>query len=373
VRAGIRRPAGAVAGPAAGGSRVARQVGSTLLDRGGLSATSGGRRLTLRNDALRVEVDLDRGAELTYLGPPAGANLLYYADWQAPLRASRSTSYGSSELDWLSEYRGGWQELFPNAGAECEVLGVSLPFHGEVSAARWELLASSPTEAVLRSPARLPIVVERRMRIDASRPVLLLEEEIENESELEIPYLWGHHPAFRAVSGSHVDLPPGPLEVHGGGGFELTDVRPGSRGSWPAAPGAGEGDVDLSVIPAAPVERLCYLPERPAGWAAIRNLEVPGVALAWDVAAFPHVWFWQQIGGTGFPWYGRSAITAIEPQSAWPKDGLAAAIARGRARLLPPAARTSAWLTVALLAPSAAPVGGVERDGSLSETVGSYR
>ena len=107
----------------------------------------GGRRddvLRLANPMIEVDVDPERGADILAIRRPGGPNILATYDWRSPLRASRSSSYDDGETDWLSEYRGAWQELFPNAGAECEVMGVPLPFHGEVSTARWDVAGSRP-------------------------------------------------------------------------------------------------------------------------------------------------------------------------------------------------------------------------------------
>ena len=93
--------------------------------------------ITLANSFIEVEMDPDHGAEIMSVRRPGRSNVLAAYDWRSPLRASRSISYGDEASDWLSEYRGGWQELFPNGGASCTVAGVPLPFHGEVSQARW--------------------------------------------------------------------------------------------------------------------------------------------------------------------------------------------------------------------------------------------
>lgn len=83
------------------------------------------------------------------------------------------------------------------------------------------------------------------------------------------------------------------------------------------------------MIGEPPIERLIYLPDR-TGWAALRDPDQGhGIALAWDPKAFPHVWLWQQMGGSGFPWFGRAQIIGIEPHSAWPMLGLADLAAQG--------------------------------------------
>src|SRR5947207_2504917 len=101
--------------------------------------------VTLSSPSLTVVVDPARGAEIRRIAGTDRHNVLAAYDWEAPVPARRSASYGSSRLDWLSGYRGGWQELFPNAGPECEVDGVPLPFHGEASASRWDVAARSPS------------------------------------------------------------------------------------------------------------------------------------------------------------------------------------------------------------------------------------
>lgn len=57
--------------------------------------------------------------------------LLASYDWPSPIGVTRSVSYGDAKLDWLSEYRSGWQLLVPDANTACEVSGLPLPFHGE--------------------------------------------------------------------------------------------------------------------------------------------------------------------------------------------------------------------------------------------------
>ena len=104
------------------------------------------------------------------------------------------------------------------------------------------------------------------------------------------------------------------------------------------------GQIDLSVVPEAEIERLCYLHDRPEGLAAMQHGKKV-IGISWDLEAFPHLWFWQEIGGKGFPWFGRAQITAIEPASTWPSFGLEAAIKSGQAFYLKPGEVRSAWTT----------------------------
>ena len=329
------------------------------------SGTPGPDAIRLENRHLIVDVVPDRGADIRCVRRPGGENVLAAYDWRSPLPASRSTGYGDSQLDWLSEYRGGWQELFPNAGAACRVDGVQLPFHGEASAAVWHVLEAQRSSVRMATPARLPLVLEREMRLSDDGPTLLLDETVTNEGSEPAHFLWGHHPALATAGGALIDLPGGVVEVAEDMGGEHHDLLPGGSGRWPYAPHRDGGRARVDLSPPAGVERLCFLPAQ-EGWAAVRpTASTDGVGLAWDVATFPHAWLWQQAGAPGFPFWGRAHLTAIEPQSAWPADGLAAHAHRGSAHVLGPGERRRTWLTLTLFDASRGSVRGVARDGTV--------
>lgn len=326
--------------------------------------------LRLANPQIEVELDPDHGAEILAIRRPGGPNVLATYDWVSPVWASRSTTYGDPVNDWLSEYRGGWQELFPNGGAACTVDGVPLPFHGEVSRTRWTASARTADAATLITATRLPLTLERRMRLAPDAPVLLLEESARAEADREVPFLWGHHPAFAATDGAVIDL-PATVQVATDAGYstDLCDVAPGVSAPWPAVAGRDGGSVDLSRVGPGPVERLAYLSGfGDPGWVAIRGVAPGlGVAMSWDATTFPGAWFWWEIGGPGHPWHRRSRIVAVEPNTANPADGLAAAIERGVAHRVPPGQEHTTWLTVSLFEADARPVRAVSRDGSVQQ------
>jgi galactose mutarotase-like enzyme len=319
--------------------------------------------IVLENDELRVVVAPGRGGEIRHLSRPGEKNVLAWYEWMSPLPASRSVSFGRDELDWLSEYRGGWQELFPNGGSQCVVDGTPLPFHGEVSTAQWEVVHADESSATIRCPTRLPLVIERSMLLSATDAALIVEERVWNESPLEVSFTWGHHPAFAAAPGMKIDLPTGtPISASPDYETDLTDVAPGTEGQWPHLDDRNGAPVDLSIVLGGPLQRVIYAHDLPHGWAALRNPEGIGVAMAWDNGTFPHVWLWFEIGGTGFPWFGRSSIVAIEPQSSWPADGLSAARDRGQAHRLSAHSERNTWITLALH-DEVTPITGVSRAG----------
>jgi hypothetical protein len=325
----------------------------------------------LLNPHLRVVVATEHGAEIVYLGPADGPNLLFHSDDLSPLPASASRTYGNPTVDWLSEYRGGWQELWPNAGGACDVMGVPMPFHGEASRAQWRWRWSKEgTHITLVTPGRLPIILEREMWLDEGRSVLKVEERVRCEADFEVPYIWGHHPAWGAPlaePGARIDLPGGRVVAETTMDGPVVDLAPGSEHTWPIATGRAGQPVDLSVVPHAPVQRLAYVSDLAAGWYAIRNPRSGyGLAVAWDLEVMPCVWLWQEIeGGQGMPWYGRWSLTAVEPNVQWPSCGLADAVQRGMARTIGPGATDTFHMTLALFEAGEIPVTGVDLDGNI--------
>jgi len=314
--------------------------------------------LGLRSTTIEVDVEPDKGAQIVGLRQPGCDDVLARYDWETPLPADRGSSYGDPRLDWLSGYRGGWQEMFPNAGEGCLVDGIPLPFHGEVSTARWDVVHHSPHEALLRCPARLPLVLERHMMLDDRLPVLRISETVQNVSDRPVPYLWGHHPAFCPPPGSRIDLSDGVR-------YRLSGATgAGADGAWPIL-GGGPHPVDLSTVPSEPTTRVLFL-SGAEGWFALRPPSGTGVACAWDVDAFPNLWLWQHLAGPGFPTYGRGWITALEPVNVGYGDGLAAATDRGDAPVLPPRGTTTSWVTVRLLDRNNERVVGVDRIGTVN-------
>ena len=299
--------------------------------------------LSLNNGVISVKVDEDLGGEIRSI-KMGKSEFLADFDWQSPIQNSRSSSYGNAILDWLSEYRGGWQVLFPNAGNENTVMGVPLPFHGEFGRTRTTVITKKKSELVIKAGTRLPLVLTRSYKLVPNKPTLLIKQSVTNESDSTIPFIWGEHPAFSLPRGSKINLPTGPIFVDANETGELQDVKPGAIGTWPLAPDRTGGQIDLSVVPTKNAERLCYLHDRPEGWAAMQHGKKV-IGISWDVEAFPHLWFWQEIGGNGFPWFGRTEITAIEPACTWPSFGLEEAIKSGQALYLKPGEVRSAWTT----------------------------
>lgn len=261
------------------------------------------------------------------------------------------------------------QELFPNTGGASEVDGVELPFHGEASRSAWEIVEQTSDSVTLRTTVRLPLVIERSMRLTEDPPALRIEEVIRSDAAEPTSSIIGHHPAFLATEGARIDLPAGTTaRADEGYVTDLGDLQPGARGTWPMLAGTAGTDVRLDVVGVGPVQRLAYVSNLgPAPWAAIRGVHPGlGVALAWDATTYPHVWNWWEIGGPEYPWYGRARIVALEPATTDYSDGLAAPRSRGQAHQLDVGATHPTWLTLTLFEADDRPVLAVDRDGVVS-------
>jgi galactose mutarotase-like enzyme len=325
--------------------------------------------IVLDNGILRVEIDEELGAEVHSI-ESKGKNYLASYKWKSPVPAKQSRTYGSEVQDWLSEYRGGWQVLFPNAGSDAVVEGIPLPFHGEFSRTKVEILKHTSTELVVVAGARMPLVLKRSYSLPPGKAALLIQQEVTNESDTEWPFIWGEHPAFSLPPGSRIHLPTGPVSADLNEVGELQDVTAGSTGTWPFITSKSGEKVDLSIVPTGGVERLCYLHDRPEGWVAMTHGD-DLIGLSWDVEAFPHIWMWQEIHGPSFPWFGRSEITALEPASTWPSHGLAEAIKLGQSFSVKPGETKSAWttFTVSTLTPDAIEnISNIDKEGNFQKS-----
>src|SRR4030042_1419243 len=98
-----------------------------------VGGTGGHRFVTLENDLLRVSVLPEKGADIYELVDLAsGVDVLMKTPWGLRPPGDRPPT------DFLENYEGCWQELFPSVNDACQVRGAEIPFHGEVALLAWE-------------------------------------------------------------------------------------------------------------------------------------------------------------------------------------------------------------------------------------------
>ena len=307
--------------------------------------------ILLKKEPLTIHINERLGAEIAQI-EVSGIELLAFYDWESPVAVSKSSTYGKQRHDWLSEYRGGWQFLMPNAGPECEVDGVNIPFHGEWSRTQVDIIAQNESMVRVRAGTRLPVVVEREISVLSDPDRVAITTEVRNTSNEPTSFIWGEHPAFFVRQGDKIDLPNG----------EVVNSAGAAIGAWPI--GIGSQRLDI-IDDQLPHERMHFITNIEHGWAALRRSDI-GIAMAWEVSDFPHVWLWQEIGSQGFPFYGRASMIAIEPGSSCPDIGLAEARKRGQAIELMPGQLRKTTMSLIPFPATTSPVTNVSIDGDIT-------
>lgn len=285
--------------------------------------------IVLGEGALALTIAPERGAEVRSLTAD-GAELLYHPPW-APEPLPSGPLAGDA---WERSWHGGWVLLWPNAGAGCTVDGVEHGFHGGGSLAQFELVEHDAGQALLRCELG-GLLCERGYEVGGGR--VRATARIANQSERTLPLMLVEHLILGgslAAEGTAVELPGGRIV-----GQEW-DGRPLPGGSdWPWF----EGE-DFSLLPPA-ASRFAVVRDLPAGSARVSGPSGAALDIRFDRAAFPHLWLWEErFGATQEPWEGRGECLAVEPSSVPSTDGLAGAIARGEAILLPPGEERAAWI-----------------------------
>ncbi|HEU5315097.1 MAG TPA: DUF4432 family protein [Chloroflexota bacterium] len=348
--------------PLAGTLYAARHHGCRVTEYG----WRGHRLIVLENELLRVGVVATRGADVVELRhKPTDLDFLWHSPHPVLPPALAVPTTPTPSGTFFDQYHGGWQESLPAGNGTPGEGNARLGLHGEVSSQPWDVHLVEEREARVSVEfsvrgRRTPFFLRRTMTLESGRPYVALDETLVNEGEEPVPYVWGHHPAFGPpflAGGCVLDLPAAPVTVSSG----LTRPRyaAGTYDAWPAlrsaAGGATGSAVDASRLPGKDARTMdtLYLDlhglER--GFAAIRNPHLDiGVGLEWDARAFPYVWSWQVFGGaSGYPFYGRAHLVAIEPFTA-PIGSRDDAVRTGHARTLGPAEALTTWLRAGSIA-----------------------
>lgn len=272
----------------------------------------------LEDDELRVAVLPEKGADIVeLLHKPSGVDPLFRAPWglQPPGSPQRE---GSGEFEFLWNYEGCWQELFPNVNDPASYRGETLPFHGEVATLPWT--CERRGDAELRCSVRCrrtPFRLERTMRLEGG--AVVLEETVTNESDTPAHFVWGHHcvvgPPF-LEAGCRLHTSARTVATIPDLWEETARLEPGQRSSWPRARLRDGGEVDLSEVPGPDARSHddVYLTDLADGWAAVENPRL-GLAfrLRWDPEVFRWLISWQPYGGAeAMPLRGAYAL-GIEP------------------------------------------------------------
>jgi galactose mutarotase-like enzyme len=288
--------------------------------------------LWLENEALRVGVLPEKGADIFELiHRPSGIQMLI------EMPGGLKPPSGHPQTEFLENYEGGWQELFPNHGDACEFRGQTLPMHGEVALLPWEaqVIQDNSNETCLHLQVRCqktPFLLERTMRLRAGTAQLEILGRVTNLSDQACEFVWGHHVTLGEAfldGQSRLDIPASTVltpDVL----FEPGTARlaPGQTSPWPNARDRQGGTIDLASLPgrSAHSHDDAFLTGLGRGHFTVtsprRGLRF---SLEWNESLFPWIAFWQPYGGaevapfTGMygvgiePWISRFSLTeAVE-------------------------------------------------------------
>ncbi len=279
-------------------------AGAVAHDRLSLTAPLGGPIVQLENEHLRcstlpwfggVIVELTHKASgIDVLAPGLGA---IHTAMSQPHPMAAGQEYHNRRI-------GGWPELFPTGSAVADYYGKPQPFHGESNQRRWDhaIIEPGPERAVARLTLHCqaaPLRLDREMILDAGSEQLVLRETVTNDSDLEIQFMWGHHPTYGR-----------PLLAEGAV-IELPDCR------------LIEGDESMLNIPGpdAGVGNMFYAADLAEGRFGLFNPALGlGTGVRFDADVFRYLWLWQEFGSSRkAPAFGRWYYAAIEPFTALPE------------------------------------------------------
>jgi uncharacterized protein DUF4432 len=306
----------------------------------------GHRCVLMENDLLRVMVSADKGADiLEFLYKPIDLEFL----WRSYGGLRRVEHYRpSSPLaagHFREHYPGGWHEMLPNGASPCEHRGAEFGFHGEATNLPWDYRVETDdvgcVEVKFRvRTVRLPLLVEKTLRLMRGVAELNIRERIINEAGQEVEILWGQHPTFGwpfLEAGCKVILPACRFSI-GDEPLRGSRLAPSQSSDWPLAISSDGESLDLSIVPGPEVRSQDFirLDDLAEGWFSIVNPHRRvGFRLTWDKKIFPMLGFWRVFrGAMDYPWYGMNYLIALEPACDLPS--LSEAVRRGTALRLEP-------------------------------------
>lgn len=298
--------------------------------------------LWLENARVRVAVLPRKGADIyAFTHVPSGIEFLMHTP--GGLRPPGS----SPPADFLENYEGAWQELFPNHNDACTYRGRPIPFHGEVALLPWEwsIEQDDAQATALRLSVdcrQTPFRLTRRMRLPAEGASLELVCSVANRSAESEYFVWGQHLVLGGgflMQGCRLEIPAGRLTTSP----ELFEpgtaiLAPGQDEPWPMARGRGPSErIDLRAIPGPEAhshDDACLTDLAEGRWTVVNPVLGLGFRLGWDAEVFPWVQMWTPYGGADLPPLTGIYGLGLEPWvSRFP---LEQAIERGQARRIGP-------------------------------------
>ncbi|MBI3831553.1 MAG: DUF4432 family protein [Planctomycetes bacterium] len=288
----------------------------------------------LENELVRVLINVGRGThipEFTY--KPKDLDVLF----KHPRPHKHHASYIPTAYDerpYYDHHAGGWFECFPNGGPPQDLEGARIGFHGEVwgQPFRIDAVEENPERCALTVTGftqRTPFQLTKTFSLRANDAALRIDEQVTNLGEQDLKVLWGQHPT---LGGPLLD--EGSFLECSATSYFLGEEDPPVRRKWPAQDNGR--DLSRTLTKEARTSRFYYLTDFAEGKA---RLVSPKWKLAFeiefDAARFPYLWFFENAGALGAPWFGRAHMAALEPFS-----GMSSALKEGHGLIKIPAGKS---------------------------------
>lgn len=265
--------------------------------------------LILENEQLKVIVLPEKGADIfSFLYKPNNTEFLL----KAP-EGLRPPSQ-NNPTDFVQNYEGGWQELFPNTNDSADYNGAKIPFHGEVALLPWDYVVecNDESETIVRLSVNCeltPFRLQRLMRLTKGSLILHIEETVMNTSEHTAEFVWGHHLVLGGdflEEGCRIEVPSGRL-ITPAQLFEPETARLAEHQNerWPNLRDRSlQSWIDLSYIPGPEMHSHddVFLTNLETGRISVVNPRLKlGFTLNWDIDLFRGAVLWQPYGGADAP------------------------------------------------------------------------
>jgi len=288
------------------------------------------RSLKLENELIAVTILLDKGADIyEVIHKKTDTDFM----WKSPGGLRDPSKYISTGQDpignFLDYYEGGWQECLPGGGPFSH-MGADIGLHGEASLMQWsfQVVRDCPEEisvVLTCRTIRFPFRIEKTITLKSGSMIISFEEELTNAGDVEIEFMWGHHPAIGKPflnKNCRIDVPAKEFLANGRAFSPGRNIEPNTKGTWPFADLADGEKLDLTIVPDEydNTGDLMFLSGLEEGWFALTDEERQlGIGMSWDEKVFPYIWYWMVAGGVkDYPWYGATYNIALEPWSSIP-------------------------------------------------------
>lgn len=292
--------------------------------------------LQMENELLSIVVLPHKGADIySIVYKPKGVDFLMKTPGGLQPPGERPPS------DFLDNYAGGWQELFPNPGDAVTYHEAQLPFHGEAALLPWQysIERNDAAETALRCwvDCRLvPFRLEKLLRLRRNQATFEIEAKVQNISDQQQYFLWGQHIVLGGDflrAGCRMEIPSAtiitPAELYEPA---TASLAPAQQEPWPYAKSLRGEKIDLRHIPGpeAHWHDDIYLTDLEDGRVDVANPYLKlRFRLEWDAEVFSYLVNWRPLGGAEMPPLTGIYGLGIEPWVS--RFSLTEAIQRGEA------------------------------------------